>query len=619
MIGNHAIKSPNHWKKALCAALAGLAALEGFAATLDPVLEAQLEKRWRGVAAPHGRFSTREFFAFALDTAAAGWHVERLETAFAHAEKKQDLDPKSKTFGNLAWYWVDEKPDDRNAVEFAMQRAVLVWMLYRDRLTPAGRDILQRLIAQSIEGIRLHKVSVRYTNIFLMKTWNCIAIGEATGRPDLAREGYAMLDEWLDTVRREGIHEFTSPTYQAVDLECVGLIANHVRHPEARRKAALAMDLLWCDTAANWFPPADRLGGAHSRDYDYLTGRGGLNAWAAWGGIAGTNAASPESAFDRLSFRAPSANVRSLTAVVPRMVQQRWGTNRWYTAAQWVGQTVAIGSSGARYGDAMDKPLVVLFPGAKTPGVMYFMDARLDPYGQNKFVTGGGHMKSFHAQPFLHSVQKGPEALLLASSGNQVAAFRRSGSNMTCVLSHLMLPANAALYVGAEGDRVVVTNRYPLPSTQTPVFLRVGEAAAAFRFVHATTPAGSPASVELVADGGKWGALRMTAIHSDQAPTGRNVAVVWARVAEGLDDSGFAAFRAAFAAASSGAAGGPSQFSVTAAGLSSALHLAADLEHEIPLEATGGTPGTGDYILAVNGRELAVPLIDAALPPAAKR
>lgn len=598
------------WK--IAALLLTLAATGAAAATNDPALAAQFEKRWRGVSAPHPRFSTREFFAYALDTIDANWHPERLEVAFSNAATRLDLDPKSKTFGNLAWYWGDGKPDDRNAVEFCMQRGILVWMLYQDRLTPAGRETLQRIIAQSVEGIRRHKVSVRYTNIFLMKIWNCIAIGETTGRPDLAREGYAMLDEWIDTVRREGVHEYLSPTYYAVDLECLGLVANHAKHPDARRKAALAMELLWCDTAANWFPPADRLGGAHSRDYDYVTGRGGLNTWTQWGGIAGTNASVPVAAFDRLAFRPPSDGIRALTATVPRLVQQRWGTNRWFTAVQWVGRGVAIGSTGARYGDAMDKPLVVLFPGAKTAGVTFFMDARLDPYGQNRIVTGGGHMKSFHAQPFQHSVQKGPEALLLASAQAGGYAFKRSGSNLTCTLSHLMLPANADLYVGAEGDRLVLTNRYALPTTQTPVFLRMGDAAAGFRFVHATTPTGAQAPVELVADGGKWGALRMTAVHSGQAPTGRTVAVCWARVAEGLDDAGFAAFRTAFAAARSGAAGPATNFTATAAGLSSALQLVADLEKEMHLEASGGSPGTGDYVLSVNGRELAVPLLEKA-------
>ena len=587
------MKSSNPWKSVLLVAVGAVAVR---AATNDPALEAQFEKRWQGLAKPHDRFGTREFFVFALDAAAAGWHPEKIETAFAHAQTKQDLDPASKTFGNFAWYWQDAKPDDRNCVQFCMQRGVLIWMCLKDRLTPAGREALAKLIAQSVEGIRQHKVSVRYTNIFLMKIWNCIAIGESTGRPDLAREGYAMLDEWIATVRAEGVHEYLSPTYYAVDLECLGLLANHTRNPDARRKARAAMDLLWLDTAANWFTPADRLGGAHSRDYDYLTGRGGLNTWAGWAGIGTTNPTAPVAVFDKLAFRAPSTGIVELARITPRLVQQRWGTSRWFTAVQWIGTNIAIGSSGWKYGDAMDKPLVVLFPGAKTPGVTFLMDARLDPYGQNKFVTGGGHMKSFHAQPFQLSVQKGPEVLYLASAEAGGYAFKRSGSNMTCVLSHLVLPAAADLYVGAEGARVTLTNRLRLPSTQTPVFLRMGDAAAAFRFVHATTPGGGQAPVELVADGAKWGVMRLTAVHSEQAPTGRTTVVCWARVAEGLDDEGFAKFRAAFTSARAAASGPATNFSVTAAGQSSALHLAADLTKETPLEASGASPGTGDLI-----------------------
>jgi hypothetical protein len=35
--------------------------------------------------------------------------------------------------------------------------------------------------------------------------------------------------------------------------------------------------LLWTDIAVNWFPASERLGGAYSRTYDYLSGQGALD------------------------------------------------------------------------------------------------------------------------------------------------------------------------------------------------------------------------------------------------------------------------------------------------------------------------------------------------------
>jgi hypothetical protein len=578
---------------------------------------AELEKRWRGLREPRPRFGTREFFEFALEATAQNWHPERVERALELAEQKQDRDPKSKTYGNFAWYWEDPKPADLNAAEFAMQRAALLWILYRDRLSAKATETLQRLMQFSIEGLQRHKVSVDYTNIFVMKTWNCIALGEHTGRPELARAGYAMFDEWLRRVRQVGVREYLSPTYYAVDFECLGAIARHAKNPAARAKAALALDYLWTDVAANWFTPAGRLGGAHSRDYDYVTGHGNLDQWAARAGWTTVERPAPEDNFKQV-YVAPPARLKSeVLDRAPRFVRQRWGEPEGECAASWVGREVLLASSGAIYRDPMDKTLVVLFGGgAKLPGGAYLMDARQDPYGQNKIATGGGHNKSFHVQPCTLSVQNGPEALLLTTAnadGVKPPAFRSSGTNLTCCLSHFTFPAAAQVFVGARGAAVEVADKLRLPTPDTPVFLKYGNAAAALRFVVATTPDGAAAPVELVNDGAKWKTMRLTAVHTDQRPRGRVAAALWTRVAENLDDAQFAAFRAAFAAAQPAVKHEGTTLDVKVPGLAGALRLKVDRKTEQPLVREGAARGPGNYLLEVNGRELGAPLLDRAL------
>jgi len=61
------------------------------------------------------------------------------------------------------------------------------------------------LIDFSVEGIARHRVRVSYTNIYLMKIWNCIALGESTGRAELAAHGYAMLDRRLLYTAQYGV------------------------------------------------------------------------------------------------------------------------------------------------------------------------------------------------------------------------------------------------------------------------------------------------------------------------------------------------------------------------------------------------------------------------------
>ncbi len=575
-----------------------------------------LEKGWKSASAPSARYSTREFFSFALEAAAAGWHPERVEAVLANAATKQDRDPKSKTFGNLAWYWEDPLPVDRNCVQFCMQRGALLWMLFRDRLTPKARASLEEIIKFAVDGIRLHKVPPSYSNINLKKTWNSIAIGENTGRPDLAAEGYAMLDMWIAHTRTNGVSEYLSPTYYAVDMENAGLIARHARHPEARRKAALAMEFLWTEIAAHWFAPAGRLGGPHSRDYDYLRGIGGLGVWTAQAGWPSvTDPARERSFIDDACWVPPPAALRDLVVRAPRRVRGRFGADGGRTIAQWVGRRVAVGTAGASYSDSMDKTFVVLFEGHDRPTGSFLMDARLDPYGQKKFPTGGGHNKAHHVFPFLASVQNGPEGLLLASAtvGGKSQAFRRSGTNLTCVLSHWALPADIPLYIGATGGAVAVKGSLRLPEPGTPVFLRDGDVAAGFRFVMGTTPGGAAAPVEIVEDGAKWKVRRLTCVHSTKPPEGRTIVATWARAAEGLDDAGFAAFRAAFCKARASVLVEGDVVDIVAQGAAAPLHLKADVSKEERLANEGAEPGAYQALLSVDGVELGAPILDRAL------
>ncbi len=578
---------------------------------------AELEKRWRSLREPKARFGTREFFEFVLEQAALNQHPERIEHALALAEQKQDRDLKSKTYGNFAWYWEDPKPVDLNAAEFAMQRAALTWILYRDRLSPQAQATLERLIKFSVEGLQRHKVSVDYTNIFVMKTWNCIALGERTGRPELARLGYAMLDEWLRRTRLTGVHEYLSPTYYAVDFECLGAIARHAQHPAARAKAALAVEYLWTDVAANWFTPAARLGGAHSRDYDFVTGHGGLDQWVARAGWTTVERATTDDNFRQVFVAPPARLLEELLEVAPRNIRQRWGEPEGERAAHWIGREVALASSGAIYTDAMDKTLVVLLGGGpKQPGAEYLMDARQDPYGQLKFPVGGGHNKAYHVQPFTMSVQHGPEALLLTTAtadGSRPAAFKRCGTNLVCWLSHFTFPADARVFIGASGAAAEVRDKLRLPAPDTPVFLKYGGAAAALRFVFADTPQGGRAPVELVNDGTKTKTMRLTAVHSEQKPRGRITCALWVRVAENLDDAKFAAFRQTFAAARPAVQRDGDTLDVQVSGLAGALRLKANLQQEKRLALEGASSGPAAHVLEVNGRELGAPLLDRAI------
>jgi hypothetical protein len=569
----------------------------------------RLERWWTSVSNPPPRFGTRDFFAYALEAAAAGQPAERIETALAHAARKQDRTPTSPTYGNFAWYWEDEKPVDRNCVEFSMQRATLLWMYFQERLSPRARELLLTIFRYAAEGIRRHRVSPSYTNIYLKKAWNCIALGESVGIPDLAEEGRRMLHTWLAHTWTNGVSEYLSPTYYAIDLENLGLIARHSRDPATREAARTGMDFLWTEIAAHWFDPAGRLGGPHSRDYDYLRGVGDLNRWTAHAGWPSAEPDAERSWFRQACWVPPPAAASALRERTPRMVRGRWSSQPGHTIAQWVGRRIALGTVGAAYPDSMDKVAVVLFPGMKRPTLSFLMDARLDPYGKNRYVTHGGHLKAFHVFPFLASVQRGPYALWVASTANS-NAFRLSGTNLSCLISHWVLPADLPLWIGECPTPVGKDPQITLPSPNTAVFARDGDAAMAVRFLWGT---GDPASVELVRDGLAWNAQRLSWVHSRQPPRGIHAVAVEVRVAEGLTDETFREFRERFLRHTPKVTVQGSRITLESADETHSIRLVADYERGERIQLEGAEPWATDALLAIDGTEIGRPILQRVL------
>jgi hypothetical protein len=559
----------------------------------------RLDGVWRRVE-PEVKVSVREFFSIALDAAASGWHPERVERAFDLARKAQDKDEKSKTYGNFLWNWTDDRVIDRNSVEFCMQKGSLLWMFHRERLSEKARGQLEELVRFSVEGIRRHGVGVGYTNIYLMKIWNCIALGENTGRPELAEEGRKMLDDWLAAVARTGVREYLSPTYTAVDLESLSLLAKFSKDEVVRKKALAALEFVWTDVAANWFPPAERLGGAHSRDYDYLTGHGMLDEWvrdAGWPEGGAPAARAPNVFMELCRWSPPKEVLRRAGGTVPRFIRQRWGDRPGQWASQHVGREFALGAAGACYWN-MDKSLVLNWAGgAKVPTTQFFLDGRGDPYGKSKIAESGAHSKSLHLMPFVAAVQRGPEVLHLAAIDMGWKNVGHAKEEVRQLSAHLVLPVAVQVWKGDER----VGGAGPLP-LEGACFLRNGGVAVGLRFLHAVDGAGKPGRLAWVQDGEAFGAARITCTLSEGKPEGLAAVVLWVRAAEGLDDAGFARFRKEFAAAAVKVQVEGAALRCEAAGLRGPMRIEADLEKQAVLAAEGGEPDTG--LLVVDGRDL---------------
>ena len=291
----------------------------------------KLDRQWERLFEPElkKRASIVEVAAFALNAAATGYRQERLETALYYiAENINRSKRNAQTYGNIFWYYGDKEVKDPNAVEFCLRQTLPIWILYRDRLSPKAEVSLRKIFDLGSEGVIRHGVKLSYTNIILMKIANLIMLGEYYERPELARMGYDLFEEWLVYTYRNGICEYLSPGYYMVDLQNLSLIYRFTKDPAVRKMATVALEYIWADITVNWYQPSQRLGGTHSRDYDRLYGHSIIDQLVAemgWSDL-GEEQKPLTSVMDLIPLLKPTAEMESYVASpLPRFVYQRWG------------------------------------------------------------------------------------------------------------------------------------------------------------------------------------------------------------------------------------------------------------------------------------------------------
>jgi len=575
---------------------------------LAAIIKTQAERSsvWTRVQDLTPTMTSRELFAYALLLCEAQLHLDRLDRLFEVAARMQDRNPESRGYGNFRWSWRDGAVFDFNAGDFCMENAAVIWIKHRKLLTDKQRKDLSELIDHAIAGCLRHRVSSGYTNIAILNAQNLILMGEMLGRDDVLAEGRKRLDDFCAYTAVNGIREYCSPTYAGVDLICLHRLHTYCVTPAVRGQCEALLNVFWLDAIANCFAPSFRLGGAHSRDYDYLGGRGGVDAWlAAAGCFASPNpSAAPPLLWLQSTWRPPTAWLRDLQ-VAPRVVTQVWGPGGSEYRVMWAGRHVALSIAGKTYHN-MDAPMVVNFAGPHTMPRGYFIaDGRRDPYGKKVIPEGNGpHRKTLHLMPHWYAVQDGQDALGLALHR------REDIRDCPTLESHFVLPYPCdELFIG--NHTVVFDAKAPktVPvSSGAAVVIRHGAAAAAIRVIWSQNTVREPAPVALIHDGNPHGVIRLTVAHHDQwgmpintdAPVG---AAFWIRVCDLADNAvHFARWRQEFAAATADARCDNASLAITAGSTSGqTLRL---LTHKPFRALSDAEPVPARAVLAVNGRDL---------------
>ena len=193
----------------------------------------------------------------------ATWRAaERIIERVLSMQELREGDPH---YGNFRWHWEDEAVVDLNACQFVLE-ALLRMPL--DKLTADLRTRVHQAMRIALAEAERLDVHWTYTNIHLLDIHNRILAGQLLGDDAAVAAGAGRLHSWAGHTREVGVpHEFNSPTYAAVDLDCLADLANRAHDP-ATRELALEMEhLVWRHVAAHWHVPTQQLAGPHSRAY----------------------------------------------------------------------------------------------------------------------------------------------------------------------------------------------------------------------------------------------------------------------------------------------------------------------------------------------------------------
>lgn len=521
-----------------------------------------LDNLWATVKANEAGLDTWNILQFLLEASDLGWDQKYIKvglTNLANTQVRTEGDP---YYGQNSRY-VAGTYTDRNNVQFSLQLASLLKMLYWDTLNEENKALLDEFLDYAVYAcVDYTDIAVTYSNIYLMKTWNLIALGEnlpsdrTWGKSKkmepaaLAEEGYKMFRTWWAYTKANGIHEHNSPTYTGVQAECLGYIAKYVKNEEIHHEANLALEYLSAMMFANYFTPAMTLGGVQSRCY-YKGASGGKIDNIMGGLVKGWGTYF----FNTLAIWEPTEQARTINDTYPRTVCYKWGEDEDMNAIGYYDKKFNISSTGRPYtGNANEKTMTIFLTSDKRKSiinVVHYLDGRQDPYGKAKI---GGAGVARHLQKYaLGRAQRGNEFVVVMSGDG-------SERNDTKVLqSHVLLPSNYIDEVWMGNTRYedwlsLGTKVLPAAENYT-FFIRVEDVVVSLRYLYTQNVQGTTAVPKLCIDTdgtqvfSTYGnAMRITTDLSAGTPTKwqRGTVAMWWRADSGIDtDEEFAALRQA--------------------------------------------------------------------------
>jgi hypothetical protein len=586
-----------------------------------------LKQQWKDLHQTPPRLGVRDCFLFLLDALDTKFLTqEELLWTINLVKTRVITDSTKPSFGNMYWGWNETGGDvgDGNNVEFCVQYGILIKLLFNDRLADDTRASLDELFAMTLKGVRRQPVRISYTNIYLMRCWNFIALGQAYNNASVVEEGRKAFDIWLKHVANYGNREYDSPTYSGVDIESLLLMVQFAKHADIHQKATDALEFFLTDLAAHYNSLGGFLAGAHSRDYNRVFGRDLLEE-KYFNPLLGrenkNNQLFNQICFSILKERGLSKFQQEIMDKPKRFIEQRWDSFPHTFTTDYHGKKFSIASS-SQYYSPDDKSFVMYLNSKRIPempNIVYAMEGRNDHYGTwgatgmgekmkhlmpANYPANGGWGKTRHLMPFMQASQNKNEFVMLVS-GDKDHNCINDYVNSTVLLPNYF----DELYFG--NTRIMqraVGTEIPLDSTNT-FFAKFEDVAIAIKILYSNADNGERAT--LFNDGFKYNssreafnlvhneALRLTLKHPNN---GKGNIVMWWKAEEGIDtEAKFKAFRNSVLDAPVTVTDSNNILDVSVQTTSGKLGLKADLKKKVRLDYYNPTPLNRNILFNIDG------------------
>jgi hypothetical protein len=316
--------------------------------------------------------------------------------------------------GNFFWMLEDDVVQDLNAVEFNLEHLTPMMLRHGDRLPSDLQARVLEAIRLGLEEIRRLDVLVVYSNITVLDILNTCLGGELLQDAEVAARGYRKLVEWMALTDAHGIpYEYNSPTYTAVTIRALNLLADLVQDEDTRIRARTALARLGLSAGLHIHTGTGRWAGPHSRAYqpsvvcETPPEVERMQQWIAEGAL-------PPWIADVLAQR-PAAFEVVETAFAERDM----------SITTYHSPSFALGVSTKEF-SGQSNVLMVHYarPGAERPGVVYTRYLTDDKWlGDFYHATDRTRSRNLVDEGLFYGVQQGPRAIGLYTPRNLGSVF----------------------------------------------------------------------------------------------------------------------------------------------------------------------------------------------------